>query len=188
VSVFVGVKDSRDTSLLEPELRKRYLLAVEDYSKKYFGEPSVIVTSTYRSLERQRELYEQGRTTPGNIVTNVLEGMHNQTPALALDIAFNTAGGGYSRLDLFEKFAECFKPYGVIWGGDWKSFPDRPHFEAPISIDDFKAGKPIPWPPIRRVFPTPFQRVFVIEGGVEKQLEIERMSIVGDKLYIAVKS
>jgi N-acetylmuramoyl-L-alanine amidase len=36
-------------------------------------------------------------------------------------------------------------------------------------------------------FSTPFQRVFIIEDGVQTQLSIERMSIVGDKLYIAVK-
>jgi len=36
-------------------------------------------------------------------------------------------------------------------------------------------------------FSTPIQRVFLIEGGVEKQLSVERMGIVGDKLYIALK-
>lgn len=36
-------------------------------------------------------------------------------------------------------------------------------------------------------FNTPFQRVFVIENNVQRQLNIERMSIVGDKLYIAIK-
>lgn len=35
-------------------------------------------------------------------------------------------------------------------------------------------------------FNTPFQRVFIIENGQEKQLDISRMSIVGDKLYIAL--
>ena len=37
------------------------------------------------------------------------------------------------------------------------------------------------------VFATPFQRVFVIENGTERQLDISRMSIVGDKLYIALR-
>lgn len=36
-------------------------------------------------------------------------------------------------------------------------------------------------------FSTPFQRVFLIENDVQRQLEIERMSIVGDKLYIVTK-
>lgn len=36
-------------------------------------------------------------------------------------------------------------------------------------------------------FDTPFQRVFVIEDGVERQLDIEKMSVVGDKLYIRLK-
>lgn len=51
-------------------------------------------------------------------------------------------------------------------------------FEAPGGIID---EDEIP------VFDTPFQRVFVIENGVENQLDIARMSIVGDKLYIALK-
>lgn len=37
-------------------------------------------------------------------------------------------------------------------------------------------------------FNTPFQRVFIVEGNHEYQLDIERMSIIGDKLYIALKS
>lgn len=41
-----------------------------------------------------------------------------------------------------------------------------------------------------KTFNTPFQRVFIIdENNVQKQLtNIDRMSIVGDKLYIALKS
>lgn len=37
-------------------------------------------------------------------------------------------------------------------------------------------------------FNTPFQRVFIVEGDNEYQLDVERMSIIGDKLYIALKS
>ena len=36
-------------------------------------------------------------------------------------------------------------------------------------------------------FNTPFQRVFLIENGQERQLDVDRMSVVGDKLYIALK-
>lgn len=36
-------------------------------------------------------------------------------------------------------------------------------------------------------FNTPFQRVFIVEGNHEYQLDIDRMSIIGDKLYIALK-
>lgn len=42
-------------------------------------------------------------------------------------------------------------------------------------------------PEEEEIFSTPFQRVFLIEDGKERQLDISRMSIVGDKLYIALK-
>lgn len=54
-----------------------------------------------------------------------------------------------------------------------------------LGIEDSIGG--VVDPEEEEIFNTPFQRVFVIEDGIERQLDISRMSIVGDKLYIALK-
>ena len=53
---------------------------------------------------------------------------------MAFDIAFKNENGALDWSPaLFEKFALIIKQNfnGLIkWGGDWKSFKDRPHFEV----------------------------------------------------------
>lgn len=91
----------------------------------------VILTCTYRSNLEQAELYSQGRTKPGKIVTNAKPGQskHNSFPSKAFDIAFLTNG----KLDWspanFKKFADIVKPLGITWGGDFKSLKDAPHYQ-----------------------------------------------------------
>jgi peptidoglycan L-alanyl-D-glutamate endopeptidase CwlK len=94
-----------------------------------------IVTESYRSPERQDELYTHGRSAPGPVVTYKRggESNHNKLPAPALDVAFLLADGSvvWSGL-LLSKFARLMKATDarVHWGGDWPKFKDRPHFEV----------------------------------------------------------
>ena len=50
-----------------------------------------MVTSTYRSLEEQLELYAQGRTKPGKIVTWVKHSKHNDRKAFDIAILKGSA-------------------------------------------------------------------------------------------------
>lgn len=94
-----------------------------------------IVTECYRSPERQDELYQQGRSKPGPVVTYKRggESKHNALPSRALDVAFllSDASVSWSGL-LLSKFARLMKAADarVHWGGDWPGFKDRPHFEV----------------------------------------------------------
>ena len=93
------------------------------------------ITECYRSPERQDELYAQGRSKPGAIVTYKRggESNHNKLPAPALDVAFLLADGEVSWSGLLlSKFARLVKAADarVHWGGDWPGFKDRPHFEV----------------------------------------------------------
>ncbi len=45
----------------------------------------VIITSTYRDADSQTALYNQGRTTPGNIVTNAKAGQSFHNWKVAFD-------------------------------------------------------------------------------------------------------
>jgi len=71
------------------EMRVKALMA----AMKELGYPMFVVF-TYRTLEQQMELYNQGRTTPGKIVTWTKRGWHNLTEsgapcARAVDLAFS---------------------------------------------------------------------------------------------------
>ncbi|MBJ6107651.1 M15 family metallopeptidase [Hymenobacter sp. BT523] len=120
-----------------PSLRAAY----EQALARWVGDPVLrlaglpIVTECYRSPERQDELYKQGRSKPGPIVTYKRggESNHNKLPAPALDVAFLLADGEVSWSGLLlSKFARLMKAADarVHWGGDWPGFKDRPHFEV----------------------------------------------------------
>ncbi|WP_233254050.1 M15 family metallopeptidase [Hymenobacter sedentarius] len=94
-----------------------------------------MITECYRSVARQEELYAQGRTKPGAIVTYKRggESKHNWLPCPALDVAFLLPNGEMSWSGLLlSKFARLMKAADarVHWGGDWPGFKDRPHFEV----------------------------------------------------------
>ncbi|MEE0944890.1 MAG: M15 family metallopeptidase [Clostridia bacterium] len=87
----------------------------------------VRITETYRSQQRQDELYAKGRTASGNIVTWTRNSRH--TSRRAWDICQDIKGREYDTSDgFFEKCGAVAKELGIIWGGSWK-IPDRPHFE-----------------------------------------------------------
>ena len=90
----------------------------------------VRITETYRSQQRQNELYAQGRTKSGNIVTWTRNSRH--TSRRAWDICQDISGREYDTKDgFFEKCGAVAKKLGIIWGGSWKT-PDRPHFEISV--------------------------------------------------------
>ena len=108
---------------------------------RWLGDPVLrlagrpIITECYRSPERQEELYKQGRSKPGPIVTYKRggESKHNKLPTPALDVAFILPDGEVSWSGLLlSKFARLMKAADarVRWGGDWPGFRDRPHFEV----------------------------------------------------------
>lgn len=101
----------------------------------YPKRPVPHIVEGYRSPERQDILYNQGRTTPGPKVTEKKggESKHNSWPSLAADIGFWGEDGqeDYSE-ENYRLFYELWQEHtkGFIWGGTWKSLPDRPHFEV----------------------------------------------------------
>lgn len=194
-----NISETRDPEYLEPELRKRWEGAFSVYKNMYPNEPEPFLTQTYRSPERQDELYEQGRTTSGNIVTWVKGGhsYHNMLPSIAFDIAFHKPvpdGGPYGRPELFQKFAEIAKKFDIEWGGDWPQNIDMPHFQVPrYSIAEANENKPINWLPFPYEYlpsdiddSLPFKRIFIVKGDDIDQLHFTKASLVGDKLYIKV--
>lgn len=91
------------------------------------GIKDIFITETYRSPVRQKYLYEQGRTRPGQIVTWTLNSKH--ASRLAFDIAVGPPNALYDVATL-NKVGAIARKLGITWGGDWKKNIDRPHFEV----------------------------------------------------------
>src|SRR5262249_30820083 len=102
---------------------------------------------SFRSFDKQTEIYNQGRTTPGKIVTHARAGESYHNYGLAADIAFNTANGGIAWPEkgdyakMWSRYGEIAKQQGLRWGGDWKRGTDRPHVEYHPGIGDGDAAR-----------------------------------------------
>lgn len=114
----------------------------------------IVITQGLRTIDEQNGLYAQGRTKPGQIVTNARGGYSYHNFGVAIDFALllpdgksvswdmKRDGDGDGIADWDEVVAEA-KRIGWNWGGDWRSFKDYPHFEMTfgLSTADFRAGK-----------------------------------------------
>lgn len=79
---------------------------------------------TYRSPDRQAELYRQGRTIPGKIVTKAMRWMSWHQYGVAADIALWENGDWSWNFDP-AKVAKYFDGLPVSWGGS----ADGPHYQ-----------------------------------------------------------
>ena len=90
----------------------------------------VRVVSGLRSFSEQDALFAQGRTKPGEIVTNARAGQSNHNFALAVDLcAFIDNQPDWNDLKAFAAIGAEAKKAGLHWGGDWKKLKDLPHVE-----------------------------------------------------------
>lgn len=96
------------------------------------------IQSGVRSAAEQDALYAKGRTEPGNIVTNAKAYESWHCLGLAVDITPRNDHGSFWWPDDSSKWADLGavgKMFGLEWGGDWKNFPDRPHFQMRPKIN-----------------------------------------------------
>ena len=130
---------SRDIGLLHPKLRRAAAQVLDECAAA--GLP-VRITQTLRTKAEQDALYAQGRTKPGNIVTNAWYPNSAHCWGVAFDFCRNVKGREYDDSDgFFARVAEIAKPYGLTWGGDWKNFVDKPHLE----LTEFMPGASVAW-------------------------------------------
>ncbi len=115
----------RDINELLPPARLAVQLLFQECFKA--GIKNIFITETYRSQERQKYLYEQGRTRPGTIVTWTLNSNHKSR--LAWDVAVGPPQSLYDVATL-SRVGAIVRKLGITWGGDWVGSIDRPHFEV----------------------------------------------------------
>ncbi|MFY0521440.1 M15 family metallopeptidase [Lysinibacillus sp. UGB7] len=115
----------RDLAELLPAAQTACRLLFQECYKA--GIKNIFITETYRSQERQKYLYAQGRTRPGQIVTWTLNSNHKSR--LAWDIAVGPPQSLYDVTTL-NRVGAIAKKLGIEWGGTWTNAIDRPHFEV----------------------------------------------------------
>jgi peptidoglycan L-alanyl-D-glutamate endopeptidase CwlK len=102
---------------------------------------SVRIISGTRTFDEQDELFAQGRTKRGKVVTNARGGFSNHNFGIAWDVGIFNEKGEYiddlidqgrmtsKAVDAeYKKVGAYGKSLGLFWGGDWTK-PDYPHFQ-----------------------------------------------------------
>jgi D-alanyl-D-alanine carboxypeptidase len=119
-------------STLHPKLRA---IALEAYNEAVAATPEgvhPIITQGYRTFAESDKLYAQGRTTPGDIVTNAPAGKSWHNYGLAVDFALVINGNAeWNQNDPnWMTVVDIFKKHGFTWGGNFPgTFKDYPHLE-----------------------------------------------------------
>ena len=94
------------------------------------------VTSGTRSFAEQDQLFAQGRTKGGKIVSNARGGFSNHNFGIAFDVTIFTGSSDpeKAKTPVFE--SPVYKAIGALgtelgleWGGNWKTIVDEPHFQ-----------------------------------------------------------
>lgn len=105
---------------VHPDMVKVVLLAIQ-LTDVDFG-----ITEGVRTIEKQREYYAKGASKTMN---------SRHLTGHAVDLAAYIGSDVRWDWPLYHKLADAMKRAAnslnvpIVWGGDWKSFKDGPHFE-----------------------------------------------------------
>lgn len=120
--------------LLHPAIREEVRTLVNKVNTEILkSDVKMIVTQTLRTFEEQTALFNQRPK-----VTNAMAGQSFHNYGLAFD--FCLVKGGRTIWDVAKDFdgdkqpdwmevVKVFKDAGYVWGGNFRSISDKPHFE-----------------------------------------------------------
>ena len=120
----LGQKSLSNLKDVHPDLVKVVKRAIE------LTECDFTVTEGLRTKERQAQLLKEKKTTTMN---------SRHLTGHAVDLAAWVDGTVSWNWDHYYKIAEAVKQaakelnISIEWGGEWKSFPDAPHWQLPWS-------------------------------------------------------
>jgi len=118
MSYKLGTRSLQNLSGVHPDLVAVVKLAIS------ITEQDFTVIEGIRNINRQRELYKAGKSTTMN--SRHITGHAVDMVPWPVD---------WNDLERFEVMSEAMKQAAeeldipIVWGGDWKSFYDAPHFE-----------------------------------------------------------
>ena len=135
--------NSRSLTELHPKVAN---LAMSFVQKCDDAGIDLLITSTYRDHESQNELYAQGRTKPGKIVTNARGGQSWHQWRCAFDVVPLRNGKCVwdSADPVWKEVGAIGESVGLEWGGRWGGkLKDYPHFQytGGLTLADLQNGK-----------------------------------------------
>jgi peptidoglycan L-alanyl-D-glutamate endopeptidase CwlK len=125
---------------LHPKIREEIKAIVEEANKQLTGKAQVRISQGLRTIAEQDNLYAQGRTNKKlKIVTNAKGGSsyHNYGLAVDMVLIIDNKEASWDTIKDYDgdkvsdwmEVVSIFKKYGYVWGGDFRSIKDSPHFE-----------------------------------------------------------
>jgi peptidoglycan LD-endopeptidase CwlK len=102
----------------------------------------VRITAAFRSWNDSDRLYAQGRTTPGDVISNARGGESYHNWGLAFDAAPFENGVISNDIEKFKAMGKLGEQAGLEWGGRFKDLLDYPHFQYTfgLSTEDLLNG------------------------------------------------
>lgn len=93
----------------------------------------VLITCTFRSMSEQNDLYAQGRTLPGKIVTRAAGGQSSHNYGLALDFVPMIAGKPEwsGKSPAWDQAIALAEKHGMESLAHEPRFPEKPHLQEP---------------------------------------------------------
>lgn len=129
----MDARSERNVSTLLPK--------VQELASKWYeicherGIPVVIIDGS-RTWEKQAEIYAQGRTKPGKIVTKAKPGQSLHNYGIAWDFGIfddvddrGGVGKYHDESPLYSQAGHVAEHLGLEWGGSWTGLVDRPHIQ-----------------------------------------------------------
>jgi peptidoglycan L-alanyl-D-glutamate endopeptidase CwlK len=83
----------------------------------------------FRTYAEQNALYAQGRTVPGDKVTNAKGGYSNHNFGIAFDVGVFEGNKYLGDSPKYKAVGVLGTDLGLEWGGNWKTISDQPHFQ-----------------------------------------------------------
>lgn len=137
-------------ALLHPKVRAEVIQLIDKAEATFHPNMAVRIVQGLRTIDEQNDLYAQGRTKPGNIVTNAKGGSSFHNYGLAIDFAILTdkdGNGSFEDLSWDIKkdndkdgvadwleVVKVFEGAGWEWGGKWASIKDYPHLQKTFGL------------------------------------------------------
>ena len=112
---------------LHPKVRELAIKLIENVKQQL--DIDIIVISGLRTFKEQDKLYAQGRYALGKRVTNAKAGESWHNYGLAFDVVPVISGKAIWDTDRWSDIGAIGAQLGLVWGGNFKSFKDKPHFE-----------------------------------------------------------
>jgi len=102
------------------------------FANKYYFHGRLKISETYRTMERQQYLYEQGRTREGKKVTNAKAGESFHNYGCAVDFWIETYDGKYETdLEPYKLLERVMVQFGLAY----LRIHDYGHFQCAASFD-----------------------------------------------------